>query len=73
MTKQQEKVLVAALCGLVISAVAAYAVQPAIASMQTVQRTSPFASVHQASVLDLQIFSTAQTSNFAHTASATRR
>lgn len=55
MTKQQEKVLVAALCGLVISAVAAYAVQPAVASMRTVERTSPFATSQTVGMLNLNL------------------
>ena len=58
MTKQQEKVLVAALCGLVISAVAAYAVQPAVASMRTSDHIAPYASSHSGQVLKLNLWST---------------
>jgi len=36
MTRNQEKVLVAALCGLVIAAAGAFAIQPAMATAQPV-------------------------------------
>lgn len=53
MNKAQEKVLIAALCGLVVTAAAAFAVQPALAagySVETLARVSNVAQWDQLNV-----------------------
>jgi hypothetical protein len=47
MNKQQEKVLVAALCGLVITAAGAFAVQPAMAAGYQVDQLAQVTGVAQ--------------------------
>jgi uncharacterized protein YraI len=54
MNKNQEKVLVATLCGLVIAAAGAFAVQPAMASGYSVDQTAEVTGVFDWDVLNVR-------------------
>lgn len=54
MNKSQEKVLVAALCGLVVTAAAGFAVQPALAAGYQVDQLARVSNVDQWDVLNVR-------------------
>lgn len=54
MNKSQEKVLVAALCGLVVTAAAGFAVQPALAAGYQVDQMARVSNVAQWDVLNVR-------------------